>query len=218
MAKAIMTILKTYPVQLKENLMGITHALGIHHPEKPSISTLCVEIKNHVKDSPDLENKVREMTDKIMLDHKRKKSDRAPSLTGSPTKNATIPPTPLPPSEPTANPQQLPKTTTLNSGATSETVSMDTLPPLLNTLTAHYDTQQPLFETQETAYERGNESESSQKLPEGELHESDDNFSDDETNDPKRARVIDPFEATIRELVEEVKLDRIQREKENKRK
>ena len=30
--------------------------------------------------------------------------------------------------------------------------------------------------------------------------------------------MIDPFEATVRELVKEVKLDRIQREKENKRK
>jgi hypothetical protein len=221
MTKSIMAILKTHPIQLKENLMGITRTLGIHHPERPerpTITTLCVEIESHVKDSPDLENKVREMAEKIMLDYKHKRSDRATSLTESPTENVTIPPIPLPPGEPTADPQQLLQATTLGSGATSETVSIDTPPLLLNTLSAQYDTQPPLFETQETAHERGNESESNQELPDEELHESDDNFSDEETNDPKSVRVIDPFEATIRELVEEVKLDRIQREKENKRK
>jgi hypothetical protein len=216
-----MAILKTHPVQLKENLMGITRALGIHHPERPerpSITALCVKIESHVKDLPDLENKVRKMAEEIKLDYKRKRSDKAAGLTESPTESATSPPIPLPPGEPTTDPQQLLQATTLGSGTTSETASIETPPPLLSTLSAQYDTQPPLFETQETAHERGNESESNQGLPDEEPHESDDNFSDEETNDPKSVRVIDPFEATIRELVEEVKLDRIQREKENQRK
>jgi hypothetical protein len=226
MIKSIMALLKTHPVFVKENLTGITRSLGIDQdiPKNATAITLCVEIENHTKDSTKLENEVREIAEKMILDHKQKKPDSATSMTGTPTENATIPttpPRPLPPGELTTDPQQPPQATTLNSGttpektfastgATSETASIDTPPPLPDTLPTQNDSQLLLFETQKTAHEKGNESEANQGPPDREIHESEDNISDEETNEPKEVS----FEATIRELVEEVKLDRIQRENE----
>ena len=74
MAPTILSLLKTHPVSLKENLMTICDTLGINTSNKPTKAQMQSEIDTFLSSEPDLEPKVREIAVELISEFKERKN------------------------------------------------------------------------------------------------------------------------------------------------
>ena len=69
-ANAIMALLKTHPISLKDNLQSICSDLNIKIDPKETRTELQVKIDDHTKTHPSADEKVRDLAKKIRAIHK----------------------------------------------------------------------------------------------------------------------------------------------------
>jgi hypothetical protein len=77
MAPVILNLLKTYPVNLKENLKKICDALELSYDIKDTKSQLQFLIDDTVKNDTTLEHKIREIANEMIKSRKESKSDES---------------------------------------------------------------------------------------------------------------------------------------------
>ena len=70
MAPTIITLLKTHPVSLTENLKKICHEIGLK-PTKVIKTKMQCEIDDLVSNQPELEVKIREMAEEMIHNAKK---------------------------------------------------------------------------------------------------------------------------------------------------